>query len=128
MHGAPNTSAGSAAMRCRLLGEWSHILDRFIFQRDGHTGDDLIVMLDNGPKTTLMTSKGTLSNRAVKSNAASLTRQRWDETRRVNHPPISMFRVSVTLQLVFGCGPHSEQRTYGIADRLDENNDFPALT
>jgi hypothetical protein len=23
-----------------VLGEWSHILDRFIFQRDGHTGDD----------------------------------------------------------------------------------------
>jgi uncharacterized phage protein (TIGR01671 family) len=27
-----------------MLGEWLHILDRFIFQRDGHTGDGGIVM------------------------------------------------------------------------------------
>ena len=29
---------------CMMLGEWSHILDQFLFKRNGHKQDDLKVM------------------------------------------------------------------------------------
>ena len=35
---------------CVMLGEWSHILDQFIFERNGHKQDDLKVMQFTGLK------------------------------------------------------------------------------
>lgn len=46
----PNLGGFSLFGECVLLGEWSGILDKFLFGRDGYSPDDLVVMQFTGLK------------------------------------------------------------------------------
>lgn len=46
----PNLGGFSLFGECVLFGEWSNILNQYLFDRDGHNADDLIVMQLTGLK------------------------------------------------------------------------------
>jgi hypothetical protein len=45
----PNLGGFSLFGEVVMLDEWSHILDTFLFERDGHKADDLKVMQYTAP-------------------------------------------------------------------------------